>query len=152
MPHLFIPAMTVTLYGDVIGSVLNRVSSQSSSVVMAYWPRYGSDITVIDYSRMNVGIVQFFMKYTVTLKSNETISKFDHVFAFVVREKMHEDVGYFGISANVCVNDCEPYSNCNIPVQRIAAKSAFCLTDITNSYGIEGNVFLACPISIKFTT
>ena len=37
----------VTLYGDVIGSVLNRVSSQSSSVVMAYWPRYGSDITVI---------------------------------------------------------------------------------------------------------
>ena len=87
MPHLFIPAMTVTLYGDVIGSVLNRVSSQSSSVVMAYWPRYGSNITVIDYSQMNVGIVQFFMKHTVTLKSNETISKFDHVFAFVVRKK-----------------------------------------------------------------
>ena len=98
----------VTLYGDVIGSVLKRVSSQLSSVVMAYWPRYGSDIIVIDYSRMNVGIVQFFMKHTVTLKSNETISKFDHVFAFVVWKNVHEDVGYFGISTNVCVNDCEP--------------------------------------------
>ena len=117
---------------------------------MAFWPGYGSTLTGIDYSRMTVGVVQYFIKHTISLK--DVANDIEHVFAYVKWKKKHEEVDYYGISASVCVNDCEPYSICNfIPVQRIAAKCAFCLIKLKCRNGIEELVFVACPVPIKFS-
>ena len=105
VPPFYDCSCRVTLYGDTIGSTLNKLSSQSSSVVMAQWPSYGSNINTTDYSGMSEGIVQYFFKHTVTLKQDSLTSKYDHVFAFVKWRKLHENVRYYGISAAVCIND-----------------------------------------------
>lgn len=52
----------VTYNGQLVGSVLSGTSSNSLSVVMAYWPSSG-DVLVIDYSsKMKVGVVQYFLQ------------------------------------------------------------------------------------------
>ena len=48
----------VSMCNQVIGSVMNATSAKSSSVVMAYWPSRGNQLSNIDYSRMKVGVVQ----------------------------------------------------------------------------------------------
>ena len=42
--------------GD-FGLVLNAASSTASSVIMAFWPGRGDDLSAIDYSWMRVGVV-----------------------------------------------------------------------------------------------
>ena len=53
----------VTLAGDLFGSTRNAASATSSSVVMAHWPGRGDDLSTIDYTRMRVGIVQYYFKH-----------------------------------------------------------------------------------------
>ena len=64
--HFYIHCKQVALGGDVIGSVK---CGSASSVIMAYWPSQGDDLSNIDYtSRMSVGVVQHYIQHTVSMK------------------------------------------------------------------------------------
>lgn len=54
-----------TLCNQVIGSTMNAASSNSSSVIMAYWPARGNDLSSIDYSRMRIRIVHYYCRHPV---------------------------------------------------------------------------------------
>ena len=142
----------ITLAGDLIGSVLNGASTVCSSVVMAYWPGRGDNVFNIDYSRMRVGVVQYFFKHSVVLYNGQTSTKhrMEHFFACIYWKERHPREDWFGISATVCVNMFEPLSTCNfVPVQRIASKCAHCVLDV-DFCGTKETVFVACPIPIKY--
>ena len=60
----FVRSGRVALCGELIGSVMNATCSNSSSVISAYWPASGCDLSSIDYgARMKVGTVQYFCKH-----------------------------------------------------------------------------------------
>ena len=66
----------VSIGGDILGSTTNNRSAQSSSIVAAYWPTSGRNITNIDYSCRSIGKVVFYFKHSVTLRNLSTrISK-----------------------------------------------------------------------------
>ena len=52
----------VTLYGHVIGSVLPGGNNNSSSVILAFWPTKGDNITSFDHTALSIGVVQHFIK------------------------------------------------------------------------------------------
>ena len=57
----FLRSGRINFCGQLIGSEMNATSSCSSSVIMAYWPSKGDDLSTIDYGeRMAVGTVQYF--------------------------------------------------------------------------------------------
>lgn len=142
----------VRLAGDLIGSVQNAASATSSSVIMAYWPGSGEDLANIDYSRMRVGIVQYYFRHhAVICDQNNEKSTIDIEFAYVLWKQKHPNQEWFGNSATVCFEMFEPLSSCNfIPVQRIARKCAFCVLNLEIIPNIRENVFVACPVSIKY--
>ena len=122
----------MTVAGDLIGSVLNAASSAASSVIMAFWPGRGDNLSTTDYSRMRVGIVQYFFKHYVVLCNEDMSSKLnlEQTFACVYWKQKHPIEEWFGISATVCVNMFEPTLACNfIPVQHLAKKCAHCNLD-----------------------
>ena len=81
----------VTLGGDVIGSVK---CGNASSVIMAYWPGQGDDLSTISYaSRMRVGVVQYIehtisITYVYSTPEESCTYNFDHVFARVAWNQM----------------------------------------------------------------
>lgn len=142
----------VTVACDLLGSVLNAASSISSSIVMAYWPGRGDDLSAIDYSRMRVGVVQFYFKHSIVLYDEQQRKKnLEHIFACVYWKQKHPREDWFGISATVCVNMFEPLSACNfIPIQRINKKCAHCVIDV-DFFGTVESVFIACPLPFKYS-
>ena len=139
----------VSMCNQVIGSVMNATSAKSSLVVMAYWPSRGNQLSNIDYSRMNVGVVQYFFKHrTKSYISGGQVKESEHIFAYVKWKQSHPHQDWFGISATVCLNMNEAFSMCSfLPVQRICA---FCVLDVDIN-GITENVFVAVPVPIKFS-
>ena len=81
----------VTLGGDVIGSVK---CGNASSVIMAYWPGQGDDLSTISYaSRMRVGVVQYIehtisLTYVYSTPEESCTYNVDHVFARVAWNQM----------------------------------------------------------------
>lgn len=139
------------LGGDLVGSVLSGQSSRSSSVIMAYWPGSGADLSTIDYSRKRVGIIQFFFQNAVQLLNKQTWikSKIEHIFAYAYWKQKHVKEDWFGISGTVCKNTFESLSMSNfLPVEHIANKCAHCVTDIDFDQ-IRETVFIACPLPFK---
>ena len=51
----------VTIYDDIIGSVLPGQNNCKSSVIMAHWPSNGHSIRHADCSRLSVGVVKYFL-------------------------------------------------------------------------------------------
>ena len=142
----------ITLLGDVFGSVLSGASARASSVIMAYWPGSGNELSAIDYSYKRVGIVQFYFKHSVELldKQSSTSFKLQHIFACTYWKQWHSEEEWFGSSATVCLNTFEPLSMFNfIPVERIANKCAHCVTDIIVN-GTKQTVFVASSVPVKF--
>ena len=91
----------------MIGSVYNAVSANSSSVVMAYWPGRGDDLSSIDYAHMRVGTAQYFFKHHAVICSPEDASlkqDIDLIFACVYWKQKHPNQEWFGNSATVCFN------------------------------------------------
>lgn len=60
MPRFFRKFGRVTILGDLVGSDMPGTNSNSSSVVMAFWPERGSNLSSTDYSKKSVGVVQYF--------------------------------------------------------------------------------------------
>ena len=53
----------IRLAGDLIGSNNNAASATTSSIIMAFWPGRGDDLTIIDNSCMQVGVVQYYLSH-----------------------------------------------------------------------------------------
>ena len=149
-PHYYELCGRVTLAGDLIGSVLSGGNQISSSVIMAFWAGSGNNLLSIDYDQMRVGIVQKFIKHTVTFSSEKHPEKAEHIFAYVKWKKVHPFCDFFGLSATVCIDLFEPPGVCSfLPVQRIACRAAHAVMQV-NFGSLKESVFVACPIPIYF--
>lgn len=136
--------------GDLIGSDMPGPNSHTSSVIMAYWPSRGSSLNHIDYSRKQVGIVQYFLRHDIWLISDNNHVKQEHIFAYVKWKELHEHYDWYGVSATVCNNSFEVSGACCfLPIQRIFCRCAYTLMPIKFSDLVE-TVFIACPISFKY--
>ena len=77
----------MSLTGDLISSVHNAASATSSSVVMAYWPGRGNNLSTIDYSSRHRSV---FFKHDVMICSAENVQKnIKLVFAYVYWKQKH---------------------------------------------------------------
>ena len=141
------------LGGDLIGSVYNAASAKASSVIMAFWPGTNEELRSTDSSRMRVGVVQYFLKHqAVILNESNERSSTNMEFAYVFWKQKHPQEDWYGNSALVCFDMFEPHSPCNfIPVQWIAKKCASCVHNLEIIPSVQENVFVACPISIKYS-
>ena len=54
-----------TIAGGLVGSDMPGPNSTTSAIIMAYWPSRGSSLGSIDYGRMQVGVVQYFIHHTL---------------------------------------------------------------------------------------
>ena len=63
---------------------------------------------------------------------------------------MNITVGIYGASATVCSTMFEiPTACCYLPVQRIFCRCAFIIMPVT-FLDLPENVFIACPVSLKY--
>lgn len=142
----------VNIGGDIFGSVLSGASARTSSVIMAFWPGTGNDLSTIDYLRMRVGIIQYYFNHSFELRNRQTsaILKSEQVFACTYWKQRHPQEEWFGMSSTVCLNVFEPVSMCSfMPVERIANKCAHCVADIDFD-GTKQTVFVAISLPVKF--
>lgn len=141
-----------TLCTQLMGSVLNRSSCTSSSVIAAFWPGNSSDLSTIDYSRKRIGVVQYYLRHSIIFKQIDgTDEHVEHIFACVIWKQQHANAEWFGISATICLNSNEPSSMCSyIPIQRIHDLCAHCLLEL-NVLGYNETVFVAVPIPLKYS-
>ena len=86
----------IRLAGDLIGSDNNAASATASSVIMAYWPGRGDDLTVIDNSSMRVGVVQYYFRHRAEVcKENERFTV-NMDYAYVLWKEKHPNQHWFG--------------------------------------------------------
>ena len=112
----------ITIAGDLIGSDMPGQNSRSSSVIMAFWPSKGNTLNNIDYSQMQVGVVQFFMRHMLSYSNSGDLIEEEHIFAYV----LHPHFNWHGVSATVCVDIFESVGSCCLlPVQRIGHRCAY---------------------------
>ena len=140
----------ITISNDVIGSVMPGKHATSSAVIAAFWSSNITSLQNIDYSRMRVGVVQFFLHHCLTHYKNGEVIKENHIFAYVLWKKFHRHFDYFGKSAIVCENEYEGCNSCCfIPVQRIYCRCAHGVMPIKFA-SITETVFIACPIQLNY--
>ena len=96
----------VSIGGDILGSVLNSHSAQSSSVIAAFWGTFGHDINRFTQSERSIGKVQYYIHNAVTIKDEisgkSTVVNF--TLAYVLWKEYHHQNSLYGISATVCAN------------------------------------------------
>ena len=63
------------LAGDLVGSEMPGPNSRSSAVIKAYWPSRGHDLDSIEYSAMQVGVVQYFLQHKLCYFANNSKKK-----------------------------------------------------------------------------
>ena len=136
--------------GQLIGSVMNRSSANSSAVITAFWPSRDQDLNHSG-AGMKVGIVQYFLKHQVTLcNADNGKKKCEHVMAYVKWKERHAHEDWFGISAKVCINTDEPSCMFSfIPVHRIHSVCVHSVLDVEITDRTE-EVFVAVPIPVKY--
>lgn len=141
----------ITIAGNLIGSELSGPNNKSYSVIMAYWPGRSATLENIDYSRMRVGVVQYFIRHELTFKNVNQDVKEEHVFAYVYWKETHSHYDWYGLSATVCANSYEGVSACCfLPVQRIGQRCDFIVMPI--EFGdFSESVFIACPIQLHYS-
>lgn len=96
-----------TIASNVVGSLLPGRNSRTSAVIMAYWPSRGQNLSDIDYSRMQVGVIEYFISHLLQYQEK---SEEEHVFAYVKWKKGHPHCDWFGVSATVCIDSYEDQS------------------------------------------
>ena len=120
---------------------------------MAFWPGKYEEMRSIDFSHMRVGVVQYYFKHQAVISNeNEESSSTSMEFAYVLWKQKHPQHHWYGNNATVCFDLFEPLSPCNfIPVQRIAKKCAYCILNLEIIPNVQENLFVAYPISIKYS-
>ena len=116
---------------------------------MAYWPSRGSSLNNIDYSQMQVGVIQYFIHHKLSYCESNARKEEEHIFAYVKWKEQHPHFDWFGVSATVCIDSFESSSPCClIPIQRIGCRCA----SIVMNVDINGiPVFIACPIALRYS-
>jgi len=94
----------VLLAGDLIGLQIPGQNSKSLSVIMAYWPSTGQDLSSIDSSAMQVGTAQYFMQHKFHFHITGKVKEGVYLFACVKWKRLHTHYDWFGLSATVCDN------------------------------------------------
>lgn len=93
----------VSIGGDILGSTVNNQSAQSSSIIAAYWPTTGNNITQINQSYKSIGRVKYYFRQSVTLrKASEENSK---TLYYTIAYVRWMNSSLYGISATVCANE-----------------------------------------------
>lgn len=141
----------VLVADDLIGSSAPGPNNKNSSVIMAYWSKSGCSLNEIDYNRMQVGIVQYFISHTQSFLEESEVREEEHIFACVRWKEQHPHYDWFGISATVCVNSNTSDSPfVLLPVQRIACRCATIVMPV--DFGtLTETVFIACPIPLRYS-
>lgn len=153
MPAFYQECGRICIAGDIIGSTKRGCNSISSSVIMAYWPGSRSSLQSIDYSRMRVGIIQYFFQHSVTLATsiNSKPETCSHLFCYVFWKKLHPHGDWCGASATISTDLFETPAACSfLPVQRIGARCAYATLPMDFVTHKE-SVFIACPIPVKYS-
>ena len=70
--HFYLHASKSVIAEELFGSVCS--CSKKASVIGAYWPSKGSSSTT-DYTKLQIGVIQYFAKHTVVLKMMVKIAK-----------------------------------------------------------------------------
>lgn len=137
------------LAGDFVGLEMPGPKSRSSAVIKAYWPSRGHDLDSIQYSAMQVGVVQYFLQHKLCYFANNSKKEELHIFACVKWKSLHIHHDWYGVSATICESIPEYCSTNFMPVQRIACRCAYINMSV-NFRDIIENVFIACPFSFKY--
>jgi len=155
-PFQNIKKMSSTIYkfgrllfaGDLIGSVMPGKNSHASSVIMAYWASQGNDISNVNNSERQVGVVQSFLLHKIYIGDHNDEQQ--HLFAYVKWKELHDHHEWYGISATVCHDSFQlPAACCFLPVKRIFCRCAYTVMPITLN-GVVETVFISCPIPFKY--
>jgi len=114
----------IKLAGNIIGSIKRGSNSTTSAIVicMSFWPESGHSLQSIEYGRMRVGVVQYFLQHSVTVCDNEPSSSetLCHLLCYIHWKKVHPHADWCGISATICTELFEtPDVCCFMPAQRI---------------------------------
>jgi len=134
-----------------IGNEIIRCNGKSG-VIMAYWPTSGHALDSINYSRYNVGIIQFFISNIIKFHEDNTSGRVqeEHLFCFVKWKQRHPHYDWFGQSAIVSSTLNYVEDACSfMPVQRIISRCASAELPV-DFHEIVENVFVACPINLKY--
>ncbi len=141
------------LYGQIVGSVMNACSANSSSIISAWWPTNGNNVHFIDSrTRMSIGEVQFFCQHTVKVrKLDGKLFSMNHIFPVICWKQKHSNENFFGVSAIVCSIDLfEPFSTCSfMPIQRVSSICAHSCLSIPILNDVRETVFIAVPVPLK---
>ena len=140
--HLCCRASKACVAGELIGSMLCK--SGCSSCIAALWPL--PSVYSSYQPDFNVGIVQYFIEYTVSVSSTENHR---YVFAYVSWFKEHVNRNWFGSSvivSSLCHHSQTMYSF--IPVQRISNRCTHGSIEV--NFGTRTEVVsVAVPIDNK---
>lgn len=125
---------------EIIGS-----NNSKEGVIMAYWPGSGNLLDNIDYTRYQVGIIQFFFKHFISF--DNLSGRHEHLFCYVLWKHPHILNNNFGQSTTVTstFNEFED-SCCFMPVQRIVCRCASGEMKTTIGSTID-TVFLHPPLA-----
>ena len=122
-------------------------NSKTSAVVMAYWPSTRQHLDNIDYSTMQVGVVQHFVRHTIRVKDSTNKMNFEHhLLAHIKWKELHRNFDWFGVVATMCETVSE---HCYCNFLRIARRCAH-VTLLVNFRDTTDEVFIACPIPFKY--
>ena len=138
------------IIGDELVSSV-RYKDDHQAVIVAYWPSTGHSLTTIDYTRYKVGIIQYFIKHAVIfLNDDNTESREEHLFCYIIWKQNHPNENWFGISAVVTSTLNEPEGACcYMPIQRIMHRCASGMISV--EFGLTSEtVFVAIPVGSKF--
>lgn len=154
-PTLSIPPISQFIYqssraflaGEVLGSTCR--SRENNVVICAFWPTNA----VSDFPRtvalpLSIGRIQYFFKHK--LKTAESSTFKEHIFAYVYWYKKHREYNWFGSSAIICTLEYEcdsPYSL--IPIQRISSVCLYGKMKITFPNNVTETILVATPTHNK---
>lgn len=145
MPRFYQKFGRLRIAGDFVGSEMCGSNSRSSSVIMAFWLDRENNLSNIDYSKMRVGVIQYFVQHELLYESTTSteIAKEEHVFAYVRWKELHPRCFCY------CMFHARS-SCCFLPVQRIACRCAHAVMPVTIS-NVTETLFIACPIPFKYS-
>jgi len=133
---------------EIVSSVRNKEDHQG--VIVAYWPSTGSTLANVDYTQFNIGLIQHFVKHSITLFDNSNREVTDqHLFCYIRWKQRHPNANWFGRSAVLTdkLNEVES-ACCYMPIQRIVHRCAS--GNITVDFGLHSeSILVAVPLGTK---
>jgi len=106
---------------DLVGSTQSH--NKRASVIVAYWPNKGSSLATIDYAKLQVATVQYFMEHKITIKDDDGITtELPHILCFINWFVSHPQHSWYSQLAVVTHTLKEvPSPMQYMPIQRIVS-------------------------------